>query len=50
MVGGAGFKQSIAVGEISSDGAVRTRNIWGEKHIDMSKEFAMKALVLGFLP
>ena len=33
-----------------SDGTVRIRNIWGDKYIDMSEEFAMKALVLGFLP
>jgi len=33
-----------------SDGTVRIRNIWGDKYIDMSEDFAVKALVLGFLP
>lgn len=32
------------------DGRIRLRNIWGDKYIDMSEEFAMKALVLGGLP
>lgn len=33
-----------------SDGTVRIRNIWGDKYIDVPEEFAVRALVLGFLP
>lgn len=32
------------------EGVVRIRNIWGDKYIDMSEEFATRVLVLGFLP
>lgn len=32
------------------EGTVRIRNIWGDKYIDMTEEFAVKALTLGFLP
>lgn len=31
-------------------GVIRLRNMWGDKYVDMSEEFAMKALVLGELP
>lgn len=33
-----------------SDGAVRIRNIWGDKYVDIPEELAVRALVLGFLP
>lgn len=33
-----------------SDGTVRIRNIWGDKYLDMSEDFAVRVLALGFLP
>jgi hypothetical protein len=32
------------------EGVVRIRNIWGDKCLDVPKDFAMRALALGFLP
>ena len=37
-------------GAIFLDGAIRLRNAWGDKYIDVPEEFAAKALALGFLP
>lgn len=33
-----------------TDGAIRIRNIWGDKYIDVPEEFAVRALALGSLP
>lgn len=35
---------------ILPDGAIRIRNIWGDRYIDLPEEFAVRALALGFLP
>ena len=32
------------------DGIIRLRSLWGDKYIDIPEDFAVRVLVLGFLP
>ena len=32
------------------DGIIRLRNAWGDKYLDIPEDFAVRVLILGFLP